>query len=44
MNHTVLKPARKYPITWYVTILKLFYRRFPASSVSDAMIGRVRYE
>ena len=52
MNHmvcsenkiTVLKPARKYQIITYVTILKIFYRRFPASSVSDAMIGRVRYE
>ena len=52
MNHmvcsekkiTVLKPARKYQITWYVTTLKMFYQRFPASSVSDEMIGRVRYE
>ena len=41
---TVLKPARKYQIIQYVTILKMFYRQFPASSVSDEMIGRVRYE
>ena len=41
---TVLKPARKYQIIRYVTILKMFYRQFPASSVSDEMIGRVRYE
>ena len=52
MNHmvrsenkiTVLKPGRQYQVTSYVTILKLFYRRFPASSVSDEMIGCVRYE
>ena len=52
MNHmvcsenkiTVLKPARKYQIIWYVTTLKMLYRRFPASSVSDEMIGCVRYE
>ena len=41
---TVLKPARKYQIIRYVTILKMFYRQFLASSVSDKMIGRVRYE
>ena len=52
MNHmafsenkiTVLKPARKYQIIRYVTTLKIFYRRYPASSISDEMIGRVRYE
>ena len=52
MNHvacsenkiTVLKPARKYQIICYVTILKMFFRRFSGSSVSDEMIGRVRYE
>ena len=41
---TVLKPARQYQVILYVTILKLFYQRFPASSVSDEMIGCVRYE
>ena len=29
----VLKPAHKYQIAPYLTILKMFYRRFPASCV-----------
>ena len=40
----VLKPARNYQIIRYVTILKMFYQRFPATGVSDETIGRVRYE
>ena len=40
----VLKPASNYQIIRYVTILKMFYQRFPATGVSDETIGHVRYE